>query len=89
MSKLEKAMKAKLPVFVSEFGTCDYSVRYNDFNRAKYWMDKYLDKYSIENDDDYRYYIRSILFYVFEQCFIGIKTEQEKWLNHILKAIWV
>ncbi len=40
--------------------------------------EKYLEKYSTENDDDYRYYIRSILFYVFEQCFIGIKTEQEK-----------
>lgn len=46
--------------------------------RINLLTEKYLDKYSIENDDDYRYYIRSILFYVFEQCFIGIKTEQEK-----------
>lgn len=46
--------------------------------RINLLTEKYLDKYSHENDDDYRYYIRAILFYVFEQCFIGIKTEQEK-----------
>ncbi|NOQ26431.1 MAG: hypothetical protein GQ564_13825 [Bacteroidales bacterium] len=36
--------------------------------------EKYLDKYSNENDDEYLYYIRAILIYLFEQCLIGIKT---------------
>jgi hypothetical protein len=38
----------------------------------------YLDKYSNENDDDYKYFINAILIYFFEQCLIGKKTESEK-----------
>jgi len=38
----------------------------------------YLEKYSSENDDDYLYYIRGILLYLFEQCLIGVKTKKEK-----------
>ncbi|MBN2737229.1 MAG: cellulase family glycosylhydrolase [Spirochaetales bacterium] len=39
---LESALAAKLPIFVSEFGTCDYSVSYNDFTKADSWLDDYL-----------------------------------------------
>ncbi|MBN1340794.1 MAG: hypothetical protein JXA03_15805 [Bacteroidales bacterium] len=38
---------------------------------------QYLSKYSTETDDDYRFYTRALLIYVFEQCLIGNKTENE------------
>lgn len=37
----------------------------------------YLSKYSIDTDDEYRFYVRALLIYVFEQCLIGNKTETE------------
>lgn len=38
---------------------------------------KYYQKYSSGNDDDFDYYIRAILIYCFEQCIIGVKTIKE------------
>lgn len=38
---------------------------------------QYLAKYSSEDDDDYRFYIRALLIYIFEQCLIGKKTDIE------------
>lgn len=57
----------------------------NDFNnktgefkiRLQQLTEKYLDKYSSENDDEYLFYIRAVLIYLFEQCLIGIKTKGE------------
>ncbi len=37
----------------------------------------YLEKYSSNDDDDYRFYVRALLIYIFEQCLIGRKTKQE------------
>lgn len=57
----------------------------NDFNnksghfksRLQQLTEKYLDKYSSENDDEYLFYIRAVLIYLFEQCLIGSKTKGE------------
>ena len=38
----------------------------------------FLAKYSIEADDDYKFYVRALLIYIFEQCLIGSKTDKEK-----------
>lgn len=38
----------------------------------------YLAKYSGGPDDDYKFYVRALLIYIFEQCLIGSKTEKEK-----------
>lgn len=38
---------------------------------------QYLGKYSSDGDDDYKFYIRVLLIYIFEQCLIGSKTEKE------------
>lgn len=38
---------------------------------------RYLMKYSIETDSDFKFYIRALLIYMFEQCLIGDKTNQE------------
>jgi hypothetical protein len=40
-------------------------------------VNKYSEKYSSGQDDDFEYYIRAILVYCFEQCIIGIKTKKE------------
>lgn len=37
----------------------------------------YLTRYSTEEDDDFRFYVRALLIYIFEQCLIGNKTETE------------
>ena len=37
----------------------------------------YLAKYSSDGDDEYRFYVRALLVYIFEQCLIGIKTNTE------------
>lgn len=42
--------------------------------RLKLQTQGYLEKYATENDNDYLFYIRSILLYIFEQCLIGRKT---------------
>lgn len=39
---------------------------------------QYTEKYGNINDDDYRFYVKTILLYMFEQCLIGKKTEKEK-----------
>lgn len=39
---------------------------------------KYMDKYTSGQDDDFEYYTRALLVYCFEQCMIGAKTLQEK-----------
>lgn len=38
----------------------------------------YLNKYACENDGEYRDVVRALLFWIFSQCLIGEKTEQEK-----------
>lgn len=56
----------------------DYTNKSGDFkNRLQQLTEKYLDKYSSENDDEYLYYIRAVLIYLFEQCLIGNKTKGE------------
>lgn len=39
---------------------------------------QYTEKYGNIEDDDYRFYVKTILLYMFEQCLIGKKTEKEK-----------
>ncbi|GGG97340.1 hypothetical protein GCM10011416_14130 [Polaribacter pacificus] len=57
----------------------DYTNESGSFKkRLKQMIDKYLNKYSSENDDEYLYYLRAILLYLFEQCIIGDKTKAEK-----------
>lgn len=56
---------------------------YNDLKgsfkeRLSKLTDRYLEKYSNKNDDDYHLCIRAILIYHFEQCLIGRKTGAEK-----------
>lgn len=58
----------------------------NDFNNLKGTFkekldsltEKYLDKYTSGQDDDFKYYTRALLVYSFEQCMIGEKTIKEK-----------
>lgn len=57
----------------------DFNNKSGNFkSRVQQLSEKYLDKYSNENDDEFRYYIRAVLIYLFEQCLIGAKTEEEK-----------
>ncbi|MEX2567140.1 MAG: hypothetical protein WD431_14445 [Cyclobacteriaceae bacterium] len=55
----------------------DYTHKSNgNFNgRLEQLTNLYLEKYSSERDDDYLYYVRGLLLYLFEQCLIGIKTQ--------------
>ncbi|HLP46537.1 MAG TPA: hypothetical protein VK469_11340 [Candidatus Kapabacteria bacterium] len=46
--------------------------------RLELQTQRYLEKYASEDDDDYLFYIRAILLYIFEQCLIGQKTGVEK-----------
>ncbi len=46
-------------------------------NRLKSLTENYLRQYSKLNDDEYLFYIGAILFFFFEQCLIGKKTEEE------------
>jgi hypothetical protein len=56
----------------------DYTNKSGDFkSRLQQLTEKYLGKYSSENDDEYFYYIRAVLIYLFEQCLIGNKTKGE------------
>ncbi len=56
----------------------DMNGKSGDFkSRLTQLTEKYLDKYSCENDDEYLFYIRAILIYLFEQCLIGTKTKGE------------
>jgi hypothetical protein len=57
----------------------DFNNKSGDFkSRLQQLSEKYLDKYSSEKDDEYLYYIRAVLIYLFEQCLIGAKTMEEK-----------
>lgn len=56
----------------------DFSNKAGDFkSRLQQLTGKYSVKYSSENDDEYLFYIRAVLIYLFEQCLIGSKTEGE------------
>ncbi len=56
----------------------DFGDRKGTFKeRLKQQLEMYVAKYSPE-DDNYRFYIRAVLLYHFEQCIIGKKTEAEK-----------
>lgn len=46
-------------------------------NKLESLTNRYLLKYSNEDDDYFQYYIRSLLVYCFEQCMIGKKTTNE------------
>lgn len=57
----------------------DYTNESGSFKkRLKQMIEKYLNKYASESDDEYLYYLRAILLYLFEQCIIGNKTKAEK-----------
>ena len=57
----------------------DYRNKSGDFkSRLQQLTENYLIKYSSENDDDYLYYIRAVLIYLFEQCMIGEKTKEKQ-----------
>tara|TARA_B100000378_G_scaffold225912_1_gene189854 strand:- start:27058 stop:27939 length:882 start_codon:yes stop_codon:yes gene_type:complete len=57
----------------------DYNNQFGNFKiRLKQIIENYLFKYSSSNDDDYLYYLRAIMLYLFEQCLIGDKTKIEK-----------
>ncbi len=56
----------------------DFNNKNGDFKSSLQQLtEKYLDKYSSENDDDYSYYVIAVLIYLFEQCLIGKKTKDE------------
>lgn len=46
--------------------------------KASALTQKYMDKYTSGQDDDFEYYTRALLVYCFEQCMIGTKTSGEK-----------
>lgn len=57
----------------------DYTNESGKFKkRLKQLTEKYLNKYACDSDDEYLYYLRAILLYLFEQCIIGDKTKTEK-----------
>ena len=57
----------------------DFNNKSGDFkSRLQQLTEKYLDKYSSENDDEFLFYIRAVLIYLFEQCLIGRKTKGEE-----------
>lgn len=39
---------------------------------------QYTERYGNIEDDDYHFYVKTILLYMFEQCLIGKKTDKEK-----------
>jgi hypothetical protein len=41
-----------------------------------FFVKHYIEKYSVENDDDYLWSVKSLLYYLFEQCLIGKKGEE-------------
>ncbi|MDD3876728.1 MAG: hypothetical protein PHT69_08910 [Bacteroidales bacterium] len=56
----------------------DYSQTNGSFKeRLNSLSNLYLGKYSNDGDDEYRFYVRALLIYIFEQCLIGIKTDTE------------
>lgn len=57
----------------SDFNKNNGNFKYK-FNRL---TEAYIEKYKAINDDELKFYIRSLLFYTFEQCLIGKKTRNE------------
>lgn len=56
----------------------DYSLANGTFKeRLNYLTNLYLGRYYSDGDDEYRFYVRALLIYIFEQCLIGIKTDIE------------
>jgi len=57
----------------------DYSQKEGSFKKRLDLLTKfYLEKYSSADDDECRFYIRALLLYIFEQCLIGDKTQEEE-----------
>ena len=55
----------------------DFNAKKGSFkNKLDSLTNDYLEKY-VGQDDDYRFYIQAILFYLFEQCLIGKKVKGE------------
>jgi len=55
----------------------DYMKYHGNFKeRLNYLTEEYIAKY--KNDDIYKFYVRVVLIYYFEDCLIGKKTEDEK-----------
>lgn len=69
----------------SEVSTLKFRI-INDFNnlsgdfkkRFNNLCTSYTEKYGKISDDEYRKSVKIILMYMFEQCLIGVKTEEEK-----------
>ena len=56
----------------------DYSLTNGNYKaRLNSLTNLYLGRYSSDGDDEYRFYARALLIYIFEQCLIGIKTDTE------------
>lgn len=56
----------------------DYSQTIGVFkDRINSLSNLYFAKYTVDGDDEYRFYVRAFLIYIFEQCLIGKKTETE------------
>lgn len=56
----------------------DYSLTNGTFKeRLNSLTNLYLGRYSSDGDDEYRFYVRALLIYIFEQCLIGTKTDTE------------
>ena len=60
-------VKAKI---ITDYKNCSGSFK----ERLQILTENYLNKYANEKDDDFRYYIISVLLYLFEQCLIGLKA---------------
>jgi len=58
----------------------DYEIHNNRCRDFKRTLDSLTDSYAAKypRDDVYRYYVRSVLIYFFEQCLIGRKSTGEK-----------
>jgi len=54
----------------------DFNFRHGSFKEKFYGIVDYYSR-DYNNDDEYKYYIRVILYYLFEQCLIGKLTEVE------------
>ena len=60
---------------------------YNDslYNSLKKYEKRAAERANKELDDKYKYYLRCVLLYLFERCYIGKKTLAEKKKNALSK----
>jgi hypothetical protein len=60
---------------INDFNQVDSVVFKEKLNKLS---TKYLEKYSSESDDEYFFFTRGLILYLFEQCLIGKKTRGEE-----------